>query len=73
MKGYWVRCQWVLGPVARSIGLGEGFKGYWVGWQGCQGVLVWVARTIRSGVKDVKGTVLCGKSVKGYWVGWQGC
>ena len=69
MKGYLVRCQWILGPVARSIGLGEGFKGYCVGWQGCQGVLVWMARKIVSSVKDAKGTGLGGKSVKGYWVG----
>ena len=35
----------------------------------CQGVLVWMAMNIGSGVKDVKGTGLCSKSVKGYWVG----
>ena len=32
-------------------------------------VLVWMARYIVSGVKDVKGTGLGGKSVKGYWGG----
>ena len=47
--------------MARSIGLDGGFKGYRVGWQGCQEVLVWVARNIGSGVKVVKG----------YRVGWQ--
>ena len=73
MKGYWVRWQRVLGPLARSIGLGDGFKGYWVERQGCQGVLVWVASNIGSGVKDVKVTGLCCKSVKEYWVGWKWC